>query len=540
MIMRMLLVPVLLTGLTLAVARGQEAKTKVAGDAKAQGNANVGQTDAKAGAAADAKANTNAQPGHANAAANANMNANIHVLARGPIHEAFARPFERNPSIPRAVHRQPPQRLVEEIPAMRPAGDNVRWIPGYWDWDRVRNDFTWVSGVWRKMPDERRWVMGYWAQAQDGWHRVSGHFAAKAEQDFQIVTQPPASLETGAVAKASESAGIHIPGSWQLTEQGYQWRAGYFTEFKNGMVWEPARYDWTAQGWSYTSGYWDVAPLNRGVMFAPLAVDNTAALNAALTVRPMHVLSTASVFDNLFVGLGTGNYFFGDLYGQGGLALGFQPWLQFAAENHDALFGYLSVAKSSGLTLNDLQAHLNARLSGQLGAPPITLDQQTKLAAAALGANANAATQASALIAPLADTKLNGAALVNVSDQDRASINTNVQTMVDQSLQRASAAAQVGVNANMLGVGGLNTAGGLYSSGYFAPGVPSLGYQGQVFGQGNYGLGNFSRGGFYGGNALRVGTGAVRVGGIGARIMGGVGAVGGLAGGLGGIGGLIR
>ncbi|MFH1748080.1 MAG: hypothetical protein ABIG44_13675 [Planctomycetota bacterium] len=37
-------------------------------------------------------------------------------------------------------------------PDQRPESADVTWIPGYTAWDDERNDYVWVSGVWRAPP----------------------------------------------------------------------------------------------------------------------------------------------------------------------------------------------------------------------------------------------------------------------------------------------------------------------------------------------------------------------------------------------------
>src|SRR5688572_20408632 len=74
----------------------------------------------------------------------------VQVLARGPVHEAFAQPWQKNPHATAAVKREPPPPVAEQPPDQRPDGDRVQWIPGYWQWDAERDNFLWVSGAWRK------------------------------------------------------------------------------------------------------------------------------------------------------------------------------------------------------------------------------------------------------------------------------------------------------------------------------------------------------------------------------------------------------
>src|SRR5262249_17974563 len=100
-------------------------------------------------------------------------NAGQEVLARGPVHEAYASTVEAPAATP-VVPQQPPGPIEELPPDEKPAGDNVQWMPGYWHWDEERNDFIWVSGFWRTPPPNRVWVPGSWRQAQGGWQWVAG------------------------------------------------------------------------------------------------------------------------------------------------------------------------------------------------------------------------------------------------------------------------------------------------------------------------------------------------------------------------------
>src|SRR5262245_24412570 len=106
----------------------------------------------------------------------------IEVQARGPIHEAFAQPvdFQAEPSP--LVPNQPPPPIPEEPPAQKPDGENVQWLGGYWSWDADRNEFLWISGVWRNAPPGRRYVEGYWENTPDGWRWVPGFWAPEGQQ----------------------------------------------------------------------------------------------------------------------------------------------------------------------------------------------------------------------------------------------------------------------------------------------------------------------------------------------------------------------
>ena len=93
----------------------------------------------------------------------------IEVLTRGPLHEAFAQPFDVKPEPGKLIPKEPPAPVPEEPPEQKPQADNVQWIPGYWAFDDERSDFLWVSGIWRIPPPGRQWVPGYWQQEDGGW-----------------------------------------------------------------------------------------------------------------------------------------------------------------------------------------------------------------------------------------------------------------------------------------------------------------------------------------------------------------------------------
>src|ERR1700694_249733 len=66
---------------------------------------------------------------------------NVEVLARGPVHEAYAEPAEVRPEPGPVVAKQPPDPIQELAPDQKPEGDNVVWIPGYFAWDDEASNF---------------------------------------------------------------------------------------------------------------------------------------------------------------------------------------------------------------------------------------------------------------------------------------------------------------------------------------------------------------------------------------------------------------
>ena len=226
----------------------------------------------------------------------------VEVLARGPVHEAFA-PATTDPVPTKPVPKQPPKALEELPPAEKPEG-NVVWIAGYWAWDDERNDFRWVSGVWRSPPAGKRWVAGYWRQDGTSWQWVPGFWAAEAKdeakQEVVYLPAPPAAPEVAPPGQPPNAESFYVPGHWEWTGSGYAWRAGYWARVQPGYVWVPAHYRWTPSGYVFVAGYWDLPLAARGVIYAPVIVD-PAVVTATFVYTPTYVVRETVVVDSLFV-----------------------------------------------------------------------------------------------------------------------------------------------------------------------------------------------------------------------------------------------
>src|SRR5438552_11775 len=102
----------------------------------------------------------------------------LEFLGRGPIHEAYAQPVDPTVAPVPTVPREPPTALQEDLPEERPEGDDLQWVPGYWQWDDERQDFIWVSGCWRKPPPGKKWAPGEYVKVEDGWERSPGFWVS--------------------------------------------------------------------------------------------------------------------------------------------------------------------------------------------------------------------------------------------------------------------------------------------------------------------------------------------------------------------------
>jgi hypothetical protein len=270
----------------------------------------------------------------------------ITALPKGPVHEAYAQPFNKNPQATPVVPKQPPPPIPEQPPDQKPQGNNAQWIPGYWSWDGERNDFVWVSGFWRVMPPNRSWVPGYWNQANGGWQWVSGYwgnmqiFNPQAPEVDNLVPTPPNSVDNGPNVPAPNDNMFYVPGSWVFRDSRYMWRPGYWSPAYADWVWNPAYYSWTPNGAVYVDGFWDYPLTDRGLLFAPVAFNRPLWLTAGWRYRPWWTVDVGGLFNSLWVRPGWGSYYYGDYYAPGYVNLGFYPWWSYGRRFYDPLWGY--------------------------------------------------------------------------------------------------------------------------------------------------------------------------------------------------------
>src|SRR4029077_5959145 len=139
-------------------------------------------------------------------------------------HEAFAEPISQKPAASPVVPKQPPDPIEEVPPDQKPEGDNVQWIPGYWDWDQDRNDFIWISGVWRIPPPGEQWVPGHWDQVADGSQWSPGFWDVAEQGQLEFPPPPPEPLDTSASAPPPAEDSTYVPGNWLWQNTRYVWR----------------------------------------------------------------------------------------------------------------------------------------------------------------------------------------------------------------------------------------------------------------------------------------------------------------------------
>ena len=205
-----------------------------------------------------------AQPGPADAGEG------VQVLTRGPVHEAFADTVTFDPEPGIVVPKAPPAAIEELPPDQKPDGANVAWIPGYWGWDDEREDFLWVSGIWRNLPPSRQWMPGYWGNIAQGAQWTSGYWADAKMTEVEYLPEPPATAEAGPNIAAPSADSTWLPGSWVWNQGRYAWRPGFWAAVRPDWDWVPAHYVYSPRGYVFVDGYWDHSIGQRGVLFAPV------------------------------------------------------------------------------------------------------------------------------------------------------------------------------------------------------------------------------------------------------------------------------
>lgn len=274
----------------------------------------------------------------AQAAEHDQQDAGAEVLASGPIHEAFLPVVSYSADAGKIVNRQPPEAIDELPPNQRPAGDDVAWIPGYWSWDDDRDDFIWVSGIWRRIPPGRQWVPGYWARIDEGYQWVHGYWADAQISEVAYIPEPPAPVDEQPRDPPADNV-IWIPGHWVWSDGEYAWRPGYWIQGNPNWTWTPGYYAWTPRGYVYIDGYWDYVPLRRGLIFAPVYFRSPL----GSPFSPYAVVSLGVLGNSLFVNPGRGQYYYGNYFAPAYARAGYYPWFSFGSRvrgGFDPVFAY--------------------------------------------------------------------------------------------------------------------------------------------------------------------------------------------------------
>lgn len=313
--------------------------------------------------------------------------ADVEVLARGPVHEGYAEPAEREPAPTPTIPKEPPKPIEELPPDQKPAGDNVQWIPGYYSWDEEKKDYIWISGFWRNAPPGRSWVPGSWRKNADGWQWSGGFWAdAKGGNKAQLeyLPQPPKPLDdAGPATPAPSEKHVYVNGSWVWRDR-YVWQPGYWSEYRPGWVWIPAHYRWSPAGYVFIDGYWDYPLAERGILFAPVYIPPAVYVAPAFVYTPTVVVREECLFGAFFCRRGFGCYYFGDYFAPHYASFGFVAWCGHVSASitiggwHDPLFAYYSCGfRHDPFWRGGCVDLYVGRFRGDYMRPPTTLVKQT-------------------------------------------------------------------------------------------------------------------------------------------------------------------
>jgi WXXGXW repeat (2 copies) len=304
----------------------------------------------------------------------------VEVMARGPVHEAFAT-LTAEPTPTKPVPKKPPEPLKEMPPDQKPEGDAI-WVGGYWAYDDDRQDFLWVSGIWRTVPPGKEWTAGYWREEQQQWQWVPGFWtkaSAAATQEVTYLPAPPKAPETAPPGTPPNPGSFYVPGAWVWNGGTYMWQAGYWAQVQPGYVWTPAYYRWTPGGYVFIPGYWDLSVARRGVLYAPVVVDYRVA-GVGFVYTPAYAVSDTIMVDALFVRPCYCHYYFGDYYGPAYRGLGFESGIVYGRAHYDSIVVYSTWEHRADPGWATFQLDLTlARHAGRAPLPPRTLVEQVTI-----------------------------------------------------------------------------------------------------------------------------------------------------------------
>ena len=303
----------------------------------------------------------------------------VQVLDSGPIHEAFAEAIALDPE-PGIVAPKAPPALIEEIPPeQKPEGD-VQWIPGYWAWDDERNEYIWVSGIWRVPPPDRQWVPGYWTPTGQGYQWISGYWVSVKVKETEYLPEPPESVEVGPSSNAPSPDYAWIPGCWIWQYGRYVWQPGYWAVVHPDWIWIPAHYVWTPRGYIFVGGYWDYTVIHRGVLFAPVFFPPRVYFGLTFSFSPGFVIDLNVFDDALFIRPRYHHYYYGNYYATRYYKTGIYPWFSLHARRvvYDPIYAHQHwYHRNDNKWENHLETRFRERRELERSQSPQSLDRRT-------------------------------------------------------------------------------------------------------------------------------------------------------------------
>ena len=301
------------------------------------------------------------------------------VLARGPVHEAFAVVVDGKMSPTPVVPKAPPPPIEEVPPDLRPVGEDVEWIGGYWFWSEERNGFLWVSGCWRDAPPGRDWLPGQWVQIAGGFHWVSGAWVPEGTTQLTLLPHPPEPIEEDPGPPPTATS-MYVAGVWVWKDDHFAWRPGQWVEQPAEWVWMPAHYIWTPSGYLFIDGYWDHPIHERGFLYAPV-VFPTPVVHRRVVYIPSYVIRPGFLFSAFFVRDFTKHYYFGDYFEDRYQRAGYLPWYDYRTSRTsiDPIFAHARAYQTERDWERSLRSLYTGRYEGRVARPPQTWIQQQEV-----------------------------------------------------------------------------------------------------------------------------------------------------------------
>ncbi len=374
----------------------------------------------------------------------------VEVLTRGPVHEAFAGTVTFDPQAGIVVPNAPPDVIEELPPEQRLKGDNVAWIPGYWAWDDERNDFLWVSGIWRNLPPGRQWVPGYWGQSGTDYQWTSGYWADAAASEIEYLPEPPASVEQGPNVAASSPDQSWLPGCWIWQQTRYAWRPGYWATVQPNWVWVPSYYTWAPRGYVFVDGYWDYSVARRGVLFAPVYFSSSIYSRRGYSYSPLTVINPAVFASQLFLRPNYQHYYFGDYYGASYATVGFYPWFSYNSLNrgYDPIYAHEHWQHRQDRDWEQqVQANFQHRRDHEEARPPRTWEAQRSLVASQVNSKTDNSFVMAAPLAQLVTSNDSPLRFQPVAEEERQTLIKHGNEIREFRQQRQKLEAQAAVTS---------------------------------------------------------------------------------------------
>lgn len=306
----------------------------------------------------------------------------VQILTSGPVHEAFAETIVNDPEPDLVVLQPPPGPIAEDPPDVVPVGPNMTWIPGYWAWDDDRDDYLWVSGIWRSVPPGRSFVPGFWSRVGHGYQWSSGFWIDADEAEITYLPEPPDPVEAGPPPPAPSPNLIWTPGVWVWDQDRYAWRPGHWVEATPEWMWIPAHYVWSPRGYVFVDGYWDFPIEERGVLFSPVYVSPVVRTSPHFVYAPSTVIDLEIFTEHLFVRPRYRHYYFGDFYAVTYVDRGIYPWFSVQARRvgYDPIFVQRRWHhRHEPDWERRIEVSFNRRRENERERPPRTLDVQLHL-----------------------------------------------------------------------------------------------------------------------------------------------------------------